>query len=456
MDKDEQRLVELLSSVADVISIHDEFGTCQFVTESCREIFGFAPEALIGNPTSNYVHEEDYERLLQAFAQLQKSDRTGAVEYRLKSGVGRDIWVETTARAVTSNTGDRVIVATTRDISERKAAEFRLAASEDTYRTLINLLPDTIAVHSEGKVLYVNPAGLRALGADHADDVVGKNIFSFIHPSYHELVRHRLQMISDHGRDEPTEQKFFTLTGATWDVETTSALIPYNGKVAVLSLIRDITQRKNVERQLHEMNYQLQRLSTHDALTNVGNRRYFDETLDQALVLQSDGAEPMSLLMLDIDFFKLYNDTYGHPQGDACLCAIAELMIRVVGNEAVVTRYGGEEFAVLVPLRPLAQAIELAEEIRREVLALELEHRASPIHSHVTVSIGVGYLTGDEASVGKVLIRRADMALYYAKEHGRNQIAVWSNDYEFTEATESLAKPRYLGQSPQNGPHHLG
>ena len=179
-----------------------------------------------------------------------------------------------------------------------------------------------------------------------------------------------------------------------------------------------------VTRQLADLNSMLTRLSYVDALTGTMNRRAYDKSLDQEWRRAGRSGKPVSLVMIDVDFFKLYNDNYGHQAGDQCLTTIATTirdMVRRPGD--LVARYGGEEFAVILPETPTEGALQVAETIRTAVAALALAHKYSKVGKFVTVSLGVATAIPTDDVKPEVLTKMADDALYVAKRNGRNQIA---------------------------------
>jgi two-component system, cell cycle response regulator len=164
----------------------------------------------------------------------------------------------------------------------------------------------------------------------------------------------------------------------------------------------------------------LYRSATRDALTGVHNRRWFDEALGSELAFSRRHVRPLSLLLLDIDFFKRINDTHGHPGGDRVLAAIGELVSTVVRREDAVARYGGEEFAILLRDTDGTAARACAERIRRAIETATITHMARTIP--VTASIGVATVRGATAGTSSALIDAADRCLYQAKERGRNRV----------------------------------
>ena len=185
-------------------------------------------------------------------------------------------------------------------------------------------------------------------------------------------------------------------------------------------LERQVAERT---RELTDANQELQRLSLSDALTCIGNRRYQDEFLEREWRRALREQTPLSLVMLDIDYFKLFNDTYGHVAGDDCLRKVAGILTATIQRATdFASRYGGEEFVLVLPATGEQGALTLAEKIRRGVEELAIPHEKSPVAGVVTVSIGVAAIVPMRDSEGSLLLVAADRALYQAKTAGRNQV----------------------------------
>ena len=190
-------------------------------------------------------------------------------------------------------------------------------------------------------------------------------------------------------------------------------------------LIKDVSKRIEIEKALQEANQQLENLAMLDGLTQIANRRRFDECLDLEWRRMMRQQKPLSLILCDVDFFKLYNDRYGHLTGDDCLCAIA----RVINNNAkraedFAARYGGEEFVIILPDTDITGARHLAESIRKDIEALKIPHESSSCHKYVTLSLGISCLIPSKELSPEILIELADKALYEAKAGGRNNSVV--------------------------------
>ncbi|KAF3884996.1 MULTISPECIES: diguanylate cyclase [Nostocales] len=202
--------------------------------------------------------------------------------------------------------------------------------------------------------------------------------------------------------------------------------LPYDPKLvqlvnAVAIELAEFIQRKQTEEALIRTNHELQRLATLDGLTQVNNRRCFDEVLEREWQRLQRRQAFLALIMCDIDYFKFYNDCYGHVAGDNCLKEVAHAIVRACKRPAdLVARYGGEEFAVLLPETDIEGAICIAQQIRQQVAKLAIPHAGSRASTHVTLSMGIASLIPTPESLQEKLIVTADRALYKAKAQGRD------------------------------------
>ncbi len=189
--------------------------------------------------------------------------------------------------------------------------------------------------------------------------------------------------------------------------------------------VRRLIQQVRLYQQLEQANFELQRLATVDGLTQVANRRRFDEYLDDEWQRMMREQLPLSLILCDIDFFKSYNDTYGHQAGDDCLRQVAQI-IQKAAKRAIdlPARYGGEEFAVILPNTDQDGAIQVAQDIQMGIKGLEVAHIHSQVTPIVTVSLGVVTTIPSQVSSPEKLIMAADKALYQAKAEGRDRYCV--------------------------------
>jgi diguanylate cyclase (GGDEF)-like protein len=187
--------------------------------------------------------------------------------------------------------------------------------------------------------------------------------------------------------------------------------------------VKRLISESQTQKQLQFANQELQKLVTIDPLTQVANRRRFEEYFAQEWQRMAREKLPIALILVDVDFFKLYNDTYGHPQGDRCLQAVAKSLETTVHRSGdLVARYGGEEFAVILPHTDMQGAITIAAKICSVVRKLAIPHSCSPVSSAVTISAGVTSLIPQPSSDYQQMILLADQALYQAKTAGRDRV----------------------------------
>jgi diguanylate cyclase (GGDEF)-like protein len=187
--------------------------------------------------------------------------------------------------------------------------------------------------------------------------------------------------------------------------------------------VRRLLQQAQLYKQLEAANQALQKLANVDGLTGVANRRHFDQHLNSQWLTLAQDQSPLSLILCDIDFFKRYNDKYGHPAGDSCLEKVSRVLDGAAQkNQDLVARYGGEEFAVIMPCTPAIGAVHVAASIQAGIRELEIIHTDSAVSQYVTLSLGVATVIPSFEISPHDLVILADKALYEAKEKGRNRI----------------------------------
>ncbi len=204
---------------------------------------------------------------------------------------------------------------------------------------------------------------------------------------------------------------------------STAPLITLDGGHGIVGQFKDITSRKLAEDKLAAANASLKRLARIDGLTQIGNRRYFDETLEKEWLRLRRERKPLSLLLGDIDFFKKFNDHYGHQAGDDCLRLIGQILAGSILRPAdLAARYGGEEFALVLPETDMEGALSVGERTLEAIRKLGISHAESTVNDVVTMSMGVVTLIPSNEQEPATLIGLADEALYQAKEQGRNRV----------------------------------
>jgi len=190
--------------------------------------------------------------------------------------------------------------------------------------------------------------------------------------------------------------------------------------------VNDVSIAVKKEQLLREQAEALRGLAYIDSLTGIPNRRRLDEYLGDEWRRAQRSSTPLSVIMLDVDHFKQYNDTYSHAEGDFCLQRVANAIKATLRRPAdLVARYGGEEFSVILPDTPANAAVALAEDIRKHIESLDIPHESSEVTTHITVSMGVSGMSAGSTLAAAELLLQADSALYQAKKGGRNRVTLY-------------------------------
>jgi diguanylate cyclase (GGDEF)-like protein len=221
------------------------------------------------------------------------------------------------------------------------------------------------------------------------------------------------------------DQSFTDGILAGGDAYLAKPINPLRLQYTVVAMERIFNMRQKLQhtqQELELVNKKLEQLSFADQLTGLANRRQFDLSLNTQFALAKREKNPLSLIMCDIDYFKFYNDSYGHQQGDICLARVAGLIKSQANRPTdLACRYGGEEFTVILPNTNLEGGLFMAEKIRKSIFDSQIPHKGSKVAEFVSLSLGVSTFTGQFQS-GQDLTKSADDALYNAKLSGRNQV----------------------------------
>ena len=321
-------------------------------------------------------------------------------------------------------------LATFVDISDRKRDEvfLREAArqareNQSIYRTLLDHSPEMIILSPFDKSRrYVSPAVLQVTGFTQ-EEFLAHDPIDLIHPDDYKSGQSVIAAIRGGALSQCLRYRIrHKLGGYRWVQATfTPYLDPESRRSAgYVANVRDVSLEIEIERTRASEHRRLTEAASRDELTGIANRRAFNHALDRESMRLTRSESDLSLLIIDVDHFKLYNDRYGHLEGDACLWNIAQAIEICVGRaNDLVARFGGEEFVVLVPMTDSAGAATLAQRILEAVASLELPHPGSS-HSIVTVSIGASSAPAGHHVDQAALIARADRALYISKSEGRN------------------------------------
>lgn len=411
-----------------ITSLHT--GRFVSINDAFTRLTGYSREELQGRTTleSNIWHDSQVRSHI--VEQLVTTGQCDSVElsFRHKDGHLIDGLFSST---IIKLQGEPHILSVTQDISERKKLEAELQQREAHYRMLTEDVSDVVwKMDNSFHFTYISPADERLRGFRN-DEVVGHHVFELMTDKGIEAIKHgSMRRKEAEERGEEIDQLVFEVQqrckdgSLVWTEIISIAERDANGIISGYhGVTRNINERKLAEMALAELNCRLEAMSSTDGLTGIANRRHFDEELVREYARHVRSGAELGLIMLDIDHFKAFNDTYGHVAGDECLQEIANIMVGCANRAAdLVARYGGEEFVCILPETDLVGAVAIAEKIRQAIIARAIPHKASGVAAHITASLGVAsmYCTAD--SSGRELLKQADDLLYLAKAHGRNQL----------------------------------
>ncbi len=289
------------------------------------------------------------------------------------------------------------------------------ATAQQQYQSLVEGSPQGIAVQQGDRLCYVNPAGVALLGARDVDEVVSRRAIELVHPEDRPGAAARIRAADDGRPSEAVEGRLVRLDGRVIEVELGAVPITYERRPATLLMVQDVSDRKRAERDLAHQ-------ALHDALTGLPNRSLFQDRLSQALARMDRSSSLLAVLFVDLDRFKVINDSLGHDAGDRLLVISAQRLFSALRPADTVARFGGDEFVVLCEeLEDVTEATRLAQRLA-DALAEPVVEGAEELR--VAASIGIAVATSSQPTPEE-LLRDADAAMYRAKDRGRGRFEIF-------------------------------
>ncbi len=272
---------------------------------------------------------------------------------------------------------------------------------------------------------YIGPQIESLLGWTPSSWVSAQDWMERIHPDEREWVINYCVAQSKAGVDHEADYRALTKDGDyVWIRDVVHVVRNAKGEVeSLVGFMFDISERKKTEEKLITLQKELEALSFKDSLTGVANRRMFDSIMEVEWVNARRNNQPLSLIMIDIDYFKQYNDQYGHIQGDNCLKSVGQVLnLSASRARDFFARFGGEEFVLVLPETDAKSAIKVAERCRNLIFKQQIPHEKSLVSHVLTISLGVGTIIPSHKDEPIGFIEEVDKRLYLAKEKGRNCI----------------------------------
>lgn len=420
---DVDHLHDLLNDNSDWVWEVDSQGRYTWSSAVVTDLLGYPPEEVIGKTPFDFMPAGEAERVARAFLDIVTEKRafSGLVN-RNQRADGRIVVLETSGIPLFDDAGElRGYRGMDRNISTLGERVLQLETIYDTTPVALCM------IDRHGHLVMSNKAMTQLLSNDEHE--LTQRHLSELMPEFWHLFEEDFA-VADMGESIPAREIIWH--DRCYDTQSVAVSDASSNVVGLSVTWVDITARRQAEQKLAGANQVLQRHAQHDHLTGLFNRRYMDECLLNEIARACEAKFPLSICLVDIDFFKLYNDNLGHLAGDVCLQHVARTLVSsLIRSDDNVSRYGGEEFLVILPETSKAAALNVAERLREKINALKLPHSSSPL-GYLTISIGVATLDCDGAlsadspqhMIASTLIHRADNALYAAKRQGRNRVVV--------------------------------
>lgn len=409
--KNQERLQNIFDTLDVAIWSHDLKSDRLLITPGIEKLYGYNLENFYTDKMlwKKVIFPEDL-HVLEVRAQKLNDGEAVTSQYRIVRPDGEVRWIQDRGIPTFDDKGEIVdFNSVLFDITDRKE-------SEDLYHSLVEMSPDIVAVVYQGKVEYINEAGCKLLGSEKPEEIIGQSVTEYIPLQVSELIKARVFSSDKPDNDRlGFEFQVRRLDGESIDVEMAARPILYDGRFAIQVVGRDITQRKKSEQTIKFMAY-------YDTLTGLPNRNQYRRHLNDVLLQHKD--EMHAVLFLDLDRFKIINDTKGHSVGDIILQKVAGRLENAVQSDGLVSRQGGDEFTILLEDIDTEKVSQVGKRILKEfVTPFEVDND----EFYVTPSIGISIYPTDGTDE-ETLIKNADTAMYQAKERGKNNFQFYSKN----------------------------
>ena len=394
-------------------------GIFRYLNTNAAAYAGYSSADLMGREAPSIVHPEDKEIQRKHASEMLKGKRSCPHEFRIIDKNGDIRWIMETVTPILYE-GKPAALGNSMDITSLKEAAKRLEEQRELVTSIVDSIPVAVLVVKDWQVEFANNAFQKIFGWS-PEDIMGKHA-SFLFRSDDDFmvsdkdIQYKLQSQRTCNQEVYCRRKDRRIIVC----QQYAGLIGENLQRGKLSLIYDdITERKRAQELIEESERKFQELSIRDSLTKLYNNRRFHELLQWEIARTNRYGHPLTMLMIDIDDFKRYNDTYGHVDGDAVLARFAEILQNHIRETDHACRYGGEEFVVILPDTLGDTALPIAERIREEFKKETFTHLAGR-EEHITISVGVAqFITKEDP---QEFIKRADKRMYKAKQKGKDQV----------------------------------
>jgi len=410
----EERHLDIFDNTSDLIQCIAPEGSFIYTNRAWRTAMGYSEEEMKSLNLLDVLHPDSQLCCQDRFKRLLNGETLTCIEFKFLSKSGETVHLAGDCGSIIKEGKSISTRGIFRNITDTVRAEEALKASEARYQALYENAPDIYtSINAMGEILSINHTGARMLGYE-LEELIGESAAKVIHPedqrAVFEYVGKHFNNPSD---DSGIEYRKIRKDGSVFWVHQRVSLEPDVQEPRLLVICRDVTEKRKLEEQLAHQ-------AAHDSLTNLINRREFERRLQRVLASPSVAAERHVLCFLDLDKFKIINDTCGHIAGDELLRQIATLLEGQMRSRDTLARLGGDEFGVLMEHCTLDQAASFAEKIRVTIENFMFHWRAH----HFSLGASIGLVPLQSGSSISDALNLADAACYSAKREGRNRIHI--------------------------------
>ncbi|WP_281730481.1 sensor domain-containing protein [Metabacillus endolithicus] len=411
LQKSNQKLNSIFDSLDVAIWSHDLKEDHLMITPGIEKLYGYPLEEFYQDQLlwKKAIYPEDLQ-IIEKRQEMLKEGKPVTDVYRILKPLSGEVrWIQDRGIPVFDEKGNYVdFTSVLFDVTETKEREER-------YRGLVEMSPDLIAVIRRWSFDFINEAGSKLLGEENPFELRGKSILRYMPTNSVMIIKEALSDMEANALEKNRfETEIVRADGVTVNIEISVMNLLYEGRKARLIVGRDITERKKADEMIHQMAY-------YDSLTGLPNRNMFKDHLNEHLSQVNDNM--LAVLFLDLDRFKIINDTKGHSTGDLLLQKAAKRLVEAVGNQGMVSRQGGDEFIILLESTSYEEIEEVAQGI---IQAFSQPFDLNGDEFFVTPSVGISLYPVDGEDQ-ETLIKNADTAMYLAKERGKNNYQYYNS-----------------------------
>lgn len=418
----EERYLDVIDNTSDLIQCVAPDGAFIYTNRAWRETLGYTQQEVESLSLFDILHPESRECCEDRFNRTLMGETLTSITFKVLTKSGEPVHLVGNCGSLIKDGGAISTRGIFKNITDTVEAEAELKISEARYQAMYENAPDIFTtINCAGEILSINRAGAHMLGYETCE-LIGESASKVIHPEDQRAVFTYIEnQFADPYPDQGIEYRKIRKDGSTFWVHQRVTLDPDTDEPRLLVVCRDVTEKRSLEEQLI---YQ----ATHDTLTNLINRREFERRLQRIVSNTPGPGDDHALCFLDLDEFKIINDTCGHAAGDELLRQIATLLQGQMRSRDTLARVGGDEFAVLMEYCPMDRAVRLAEKIRMTIQDFQFHWRTRQFS--IGVSIGILAIQADLNIADTIAL--ADSACYTAKNEGGNCIHVYRPDDQQT------------------------